>query len=207
MTVGAPWERVGIDLTGKHPRSRRGNYYILTYIDYFTKWAEAYPIPNKEASTVCRLLVEEIFPRYGVPLQVISDQGREFDNRLIKGVCDIMGADKIRTSPYKASTNGAVERFHRTLNAMLGRVVCESQRDWDERVPMVMAAYRASRHEATGYSPNFLMFGREVRAPLTWYWGPNETAYVSLNDFVEEIRTSEEQAYALAKSQLKKSRT
>ena len=72
----------------------------------------------------------------------------------------------MRTSPYKASTNGAVERFHRTLNAMLGRVVCESQRDWDKRVSMVMAAYRVSRHEATGYSPDFLMFGREVRAPI-----------------------------------------
>ena len=74
MTVGAPWERVRIDLTRKHPRSRRGNYYILTYIDYFTKWAEAYPIPNKKAFTVCRLLVEEIFPRYGVPLQVSGYQ-------------------------------------------------------------------------------------------------------------------------------------
>ena len=94
MTVEAPWERVGIDLTGKHPRSRRVNYYVLTYIEYFTKWAEAYPIPNKESSTVCRLLVEEIFPRYGVPLQVISDQGREFDNRLVKGVCEIMGLIK-----------------------------------------------------------------------------------------------------------------
>ena len=81
-------------------------------------------------------------------------------------VCKLMGTDKIRTSPYKASTNGVVERLHRTLNAMLGRVVSESQKDWDERVPVVMAAYRAIRHEATGYSPHFLMFGREVGAPI-----------------------------------------
>ena len=118
---------------------------------------------------MCRVLVEEIFPRYGVPIQVISDQGRKFDNRLVKVVCQVMEADKMPTSSYKFSTNVAVERCHRTLNAMLGDVVCEAQRDWDERVRMAMAAYRASRHEATGYSTNYLMFGREVRASLTWY--------------------------------------
>ena len=155
MTVGAPWERVGIDLTGKHPRSRRGDNYILTYIDYFTKWAEAFPIPNKEAPTVCRTLIKEVFPRYGVPLQVISD-------------------------PYKASTNGAVEQLHRATNATLGRVVSESQRAWDERVPMVMAAYMASRHEATGYSPNLLTFVREVRAPIDILMGNQRRGNMSI---------------------------
>ena len=57
------------------------------------------------------------------PLQVISDQGREFDNKLLKRLCKVKGTDKIRTYPYKASTNGAIERLHRTLNAMLGRVI------------------------------------------------------------------------------------
>ena len=56
MSVGVSWERIGIDLTGRHPRSRKGNYYLLTYIDYFTKFAEVFAIPNKEAETVCRVL-------------------------------------------------------------------------------------------------------------------------------------------------------
>ena len=64
LTVGAPWERIVIDLTGMHPRSRRGNYYILTYVDNFTKFAEALPIPNKEAATVCTALVVQVFPRF-----------------------------------------------------------------------------------------------------------------------------------------------
>ena len=135
MSVGAPWERIGIDLTGIHPRSRRGNCYFLTYVDHFTKFAEAFPIPNKEAVTVARVLVEQVFPRFGIPIQILGDQGKEFDNNLLNGLCDVLGIDKIRTTPYKASTNGAVERFHRTLNATLGRVVSESQRDWDEKLP------------------------------------------------------------------------
>ena len=75
MAVGASWERVGIDLSGKQPRSRRGNYYILTYLDHFTKFAEAYPIPNKDAETIFRVLVEEIVPRFRVPIQLLTDQG------------------------------------------------------------------------------------------------------------------------------------
>ena len=106
--------------------SRRGNYFIMMYVDHFTKFAEALPIPNKEAATVCTVLVEQVFPRFGTAIQILSDQGKEFDNRLMRGLCEVLGIDKIRTTPYKASTNGAVERFHRTLNAMLGTVVSDN---------------------------------------------------------------------------------
>jgi hypothetical protein len=84
----------------------------------------------------------------------------------MKELCQWMNIDKLRTSAYKPSTNGMVERFHRTLNSMLGKCVSTNQRDWDERLQTVVAAYRASRHEATGFSPNMLMMGREARAPL-----------------------------------------
>ena len=80
----------------------------------------------------------------------------------MKGLSEVYGIDKIRTSAYRPSTDGATERLHRTLNFMLGKVVSESQRDWDTKMPAVMAAYRATVDEATGYSPNFLMFGREL---------------------------------------------
>ena len=71
-----------------------GNYYILTYLDHFTKFTEAYPIPNKEAETVCRVLAEKIIPRFRTAIQLLMDQGREFDNRLMKGLSKIFGIDK-----------------------------------------------------------------------------------------------------------------
>ena len=95
MVMGSPWERVGLDLTGKQPRSRRGNYYLLTYVEHFSKFAEAVPIPNKEAETVCRVLTEELFPRFGAPLQLLTDQGREIENRLVRGLCTIYGVIKL----------------------------------------------------------------------------------------------------------------
>ena len=169
--VGEPFERLAIDLTGPHPTSRSGHVYILTVIDLFTKWGESIPLRNKEAITVARALMDVIFSRFGLPLELMSDNGREFDNSILKELCRLLGMEKIRTTVYKPSTNGAVERFHRTLNSMLGKVVETNQRNWDEFLPSVMAAYRASRHESTGYSPNFLCLGRENRAPLDVVFG------------------------------------
>jgi transposase InsO family protein len=65
-----------------------------------------------------------------------------------------MGVDKIRTSPYHPQSNGMLERFHRVLNSMLAKVIDEDQRNWPDHLPTVMSAYRASVHEATGFSPN-----------------------------------------------------
>ena len=75
---------------------------------------------------------------------------------------------------YKASTNAVAERFHRTLNSMIGRMIDEFQRDWDSLLPYVMAAYRSSRHQATQYTPNCLMMCREVRAPVDIVYGSPE---------------------------------
>lgn len=77
MLTGAPFERLHVDLTGPHVRSRRGSVYIVTCVDPFTKWAEAFPAPNKEAATVARILVEQVICRLGVPLAIISDRGKK----------------------------------------------------------------------------------------------------------------------------------
>jgi len=79
MLTGAPFEKLHFNLTGPHPRTRRGSVYIVTCIDPFTKWAEAFPVPNKEAPTVARVLVEQVICRFGTPIAGISDRGREVD--------------------------------------------------------------------------------------------------------------------------------
>lgn len=163
---GEPWERIGVDITGPHPRSRNGYIYILTAVDYFSKWAEAYPMRNQEAVTVANILVDKIIGHFGTPIQILTDRGANFQSILFKELCTKLDIDLLRTTAYKPSTNGLTERFHRTLNSMLGKVVNLNQRDWDEHLPAVMAAYRATVQESTGYSPNFLFLGRETRAPL-----------------------------------------
>jgi transposase InsO family protein len=119
--VGEPWERVSIDITGPHLRSARGNQYILTLIDHFSKWGEAVPLVNHTAPTVARALLIHVFSRFGTPRQLLSDRGPEFESALFGQLMRWLDIDKLRTTPYKPSTNGAVERFHRMLNSMLAR--------------------------------------------------------------------------------------
>jgi len=186
MSTGAPFERIHVDLTGAHPRSRRGNTYILTCIDPLSNWAEAFAIWNKEATTVVRVLVEQVFCRLGVPISLLTDRGREVDGNLMNEVCMLLGVDKIRTTAYKekASTSAAVEQFHRTLNSLLDRTIDENQKDWDSPLPYVMAEYRSSGHESTKYTPNYLMLRREVRAPVDLMYGtPTEQAPSSYDEY------------------------
>jgi transposase InsO family protein len=204
---GEPFECVSLDITGKHPKSSRGNEYILTVMDSFTKWAEAFPIRNHTAPTVARVLVQQVFSRFGTPRRILTDRGPEFESDLFKELCRWFDIDKVRTTAYQPSTNGMLERFHRTLNTMLAKVVCDNQRDWDERVPLVMSAYRGSVHETTGYSPNFLMFMHENRAPLDLVLRPpvdEQSHHTSHDDFVAAAQGRAREAYDIAREHLRR---
>ena len=205
MVAGMPWEVMSIDITGPHPKSNKGNVYILTAMDSFTKFAFAFPMRNQEAVKVAKILVDQVFAYFGTPMRILSDQGKNFESQLFQELCRCMIIEKVRTSSYKPSTNGQQERFHRTLNAMIAKVVKESQKDWDELLAQLVAAYRSSVHSTTGYSPNFLMFGKENRAPVDLVLQnpetmPNENW--SVNDFVARKQEIMLQAYASARSSL-----
>ena len=201
--VGDVLQVISIDLTGPHIRSKRGNVYILSVVDHWTKWAECFPLRNKEAETVARTLVERVFCRLGCPISVLSDLGQEVHSTIMKEVCKLLQIDKLNTSAYKPSTNAACERFHRSLNTLMGKVVASCQTDWDEHLPYVMAALRASRHESTGYSPNFLMLNREVRSPADLVYGlSDDNVHVTYDDFVESVRCRMRTAYDIVREHL-----
>jgi len=171
MITGSVLERCQVDITGPHPRTPRGSQYILTCVDAFSKWAEAFAIPNKEAKTVARVLVEQVFCRLGTPLALLTDDAGELDGNLMQEIRRLLDIDKQRTSFYHPETNSVAERFHGTLNAMMGRMISETRRDWDLLLPYVMAAYRSSVHRSTGYTPNYLMFAREVKSQTDLVFG------------------------------------
>ena len=163
---GYPMERIAVDILGEFPMTENGNKYILVIGDYFTKWKECFPMPNMEAVTVARILVNEIVSRFGVPEKIHSDQGAQFESNLFSELCKLLQIEKTRTTPYHPQSDGMVERFNRTLVKMISMFVDENHRNWDEQIPYVMMAYRATEHETTGMSPNMLMLGRETATPL-----------------------------------------
>ena len=95
-----------------------------------------------------------------------SDQGREFENKIMQELCLLGGAHKTRTTPYHPESDGMVERFNRTLLMMLAMFAGKNRDDWDDLLPAVMMAYRSSVHESTGFSPYRLMFGEECTLPM-----------------------------------------
>jgi len=107
MCIGAHWERVAIDVTGPHPHLSKGNKFMVTVLDHFTRYAFAFPVRAHDAVTVAKHLVERVFLVYRVPLQLLSDRGAEFEGSLITEVCRLFEIDIIRTTSYKPSTNGA----------------------------------------------------------------------------------------------------
>lgn len=118
---------------------------------------------------------------------------------LFPNLCKLMGIDKLRTTAYKPSTNGLVERFHRTLNAPLGRVVNQRQRDWDQQLPLVMSAYRATEHESTGFSPSRLFLGREPILPIDLVLSdcqPVVSQIVNPNDYIADVDVYLKYAYS-----------
>ena len=163
--AGSPMERVHIDILGPFPESEQGNKYVLVVVDQFTKWVEAYALPDQGAETTARALVFEFIVRYGAPLTIHTDQGRNFESELFRRICSLFEVTKTRTTPYHPASNGQVERFNQTVLQMLRSYVRQDQRDWDVYLPLVTAAYRAAPHASTGFTPNHMMFGREVRMP------------------------------------------
>ena len=169
--VGAPMDRVATDITGPFPVSEKGFKYILVIQDHFSKWVEAYPIKDQSAGTVAHVLVFEFFSRFGLPIELHSDQGSNFCSELFREVCKALDIHKTRTSPYHPSGNGMVEVFNKTLLNMISAYVNDNQKDWDIYLPLLTSAYRSCAHDSSGLSPNQIMLGREVHQPISLAFG------------------------------------
>ena len=165
VPVSGKFERVAMDLLDVSVISTKGYKYILVVCDYFTKYTEAYPLKDKTARSVVDALMDVWLPRYGFPLFLHSDQGKEFDNVMIHKLSELLGTVKTKTTPYHPRSDGLVERFNRTLLAMLAMFVSQEHDNWDDLLPFMMLAYNTTVHTSTGYTPYRLVFGDECNLP------------------------------------------
>lgn len=161
-----PMAKLGLDLSGPYPTSLSGNKYIVAFVDWYSGWPEAFSVPNKEADTIAHLLMEEIFPRFGCPLQIVTDNGTENVNKVMKEVTSALNIDHVLTSVYHPQSNAKVERFHRTLHDILSKRVNENQQTWDLYLNQALAAIRFNVSESSKFSPFFLLYNRDVVLPV-----------------------------------------
>ena len=201
--VGYPMDRLGVDILGPLPLSEKQNKYILVLGDYFTRWMEAFPLPDQRVETVAHALVHRFVAIFGCPLEIHTDQGKNFESDLFQEVCRLLQVKKSRTTPYHPSSNGLVERFNQTLAKMIRSFVDRNHKQWDMYLPLLTAAYRSTVHPGTGFTPNMMMFGREVNLPLDVLY-PMPQREQGISDYVQQLRENLEIVYRYARENLGK---
>ncbi|UYV77704.1 hypothetical protein LAZ67_15001993 [Cordylochernes scorpioides] len=180
-----PFERIGIDFVGPLPSTKNRKKWIIVLTDYYTRYAETKAVSEATVKEVSKFLVEDIFLRHGAPQYLISDRGSQFTSNLMKEVMKTCKIKHCFTTSYHPQTNGLTERLNRTLINMLSMYVNTDQKNWDEILPFITHAYNTTIQETTGYSPFFLMFGRE---PTSLLDDRNISVDIDKDDYDEYIK-------------------
>lgn len=154
-----PMDLVCMDFLSMEPDSKSiSNVLVVT--DHFTRYAQAFPTKSQKDHVVAQVLIEIYFIHYGLPSRIHSDQGRDFESRLIRELLTLMGICKSRTTAYHPQGDPRPESFNRTLLSMLSTLGREKKRTWSRHVPHLVHVYNSTKCDATGYSPYLLMFER-----------------------------------------------
>lgn len=165
--IDEPFRRIAVDIVGPIiPASEDGNRFILTMVDYATRYPEAIALKSIEATRVAEALVT-MWSRLGIPAEILTDRGTQFTSAVMAEVERLMSIKHNFTTPYHAQCNGLVERFNGTLKTMLKRLCQEKPRTWDRYIPALLFAYREVPQESLGFSPFELLYGRRVRGPMS----------------------------------------
>ena len=203
IPVKGPFHCVAVDVL-QLPLSSSGNEYVVVFMDYLTKWVEAFPTADQQASTIASLLVEHIICRHGVPEELLSDRGSNFLSDLILELCSLLGIRKINTSGYHPQTDGLVEKFNSTLQGMISKASDKNPTEWDKQLPLLLFAYRSVVQESTKESPFFLLYDRDPRLPTGTILGQSRTTYLcDAEDYRTELFISLTKAQQLALESIK----
>ena len=208
--IDEPFHRVAVDIVGPIvPMTSRGNRYILTLMDYATRYPEAVPLKNIDTVSVAEALFS-IFSRVGFPREMLTDRGTQFMSDVMKEVSRLMSIRHLTTTPYHPACNGLVEKFNGTMKQMLKKMCEERPTDWDRYLDALLFAYREAPQASTGFAPFELLYGRDVRGPLMivrelWTNEGAEPETKTTYQYVMDLREKLEDTCQLVQEQLKKS--
>jgi len=205
IIASRPMEIMGIDLLGPLTITKDGNQYILVLVDLFTKWIEAWAIPDMEELTIAKKLVEEFISRNGAPEMLTSDRGSQFMSNLIREICSLMGTRQRFTTAYNPRANGQAENAVKKISAGLRLRVNTDQDDWDTHLWSTLLAYR-TQVTTTGHTPFFLWYLRDPNLPSTAQVRGWAERYPKAEEYVREMVQKQTEAYQTALDNIHKSK-
>ena len=159
-----PWQRLSLDIVGELHGAPSNFKFLLVLIDHHSKWPEVKPVTTITTHSVIEFL-SELFCRWGLPEEIITDNGRQFISREFEDFLSSLAIKHCRTALYHPQSNGAVERFNRVLKEGL-RTAKATGRSFEQSLRSVLLTYRSTPQATTGVSPAELLIGRQLRTPL-----------------------------------------
>ncbi|OXA48991.1 Transposon Ty3-I Gag-Pol polyprotein [Folsomia candida] len=187
-----PFFRVQIDISGPYPVSSNRNVYIISACDYLTKWLETRAIKTADTKAVVKFIMEQIICRHSCPSIIQSDQGSVFTSAIFKELALSLGINHLLSTTYHPQTVGQIERSHQVLHDSIFMYLedpLRSQKDWDKFLFQITFAINTSVHKVTGFSPFYMLYGREAVYPIereVINGGEEET----IGDYLSRIRTA-----------------
>lgn len=164
-TASTAFQRIYLDLVGPLEVDAENKRYIITIQCELSKYVEAYAIENKEAETVAEIFVKNFILRYGIPNDIITDQGTEFLASLFVEVCKLLKICQLHSTAYHHETLGSLENSHKCLGAFLRMQITNHQEAWSTWLPYWCFAYNNTVHTETRYTPFELVFGKSCNLP------------------------------------------
>ncbi|XP_053390530.1 uncharacterized protein LOC128553412 [Mercenaria mercenaria] len=177
--------------------------WILVVGCYFTKFLQAIPLKTLETKYVATKLINRFMAVLGTPLELFSDRGSNFESTIFTEMCDLLGIHKTRTTVGRPSSDGMIERANRTIQTMISAFVSKHQRDWCEKLPLLILAYNSSTHSSTGFSPSMMMFGREMNLPIDLALGkPVDEKSKYVTNYVVDLEEAMTDIHEIARESL-----
>jgi len=202
VPTGRPLSVVAMDVVGPigPPRAttERGNRFIVTFIDWFTRWVTAYAVPDTTAKTIGEC-IEKFTLRWGVPERMISDNAAYFRDKALREYERLLGMKHTFVSPHRPEGNGRLERFHRTLGRMLkARTEDTGKENWDLELEHILFAYNIAEHSTTGFSPWYLLHGWHPALPFDIWFETEEEPYTGPAQWVVEHQRRIDTSHSVA---------
>lgn len=185
-TPSSRFAHIHLDLVGPLPPS--SNYrYCLTVIDRFTRWPEVFPLTDITAESCASALVSGWFARFGCPLRVTTDRGRQFESQLFKALTSMVGARHFRTTAYHPASNGMIERLHRQLKSA---IMCHSSTStWTEALPLILLGIRSALKEDLQTTPAELVYGETLRLPGQFLSPQDDFNVADITEYATRLRS------------------